>query len=849
MESLNKKADNIYDINWCSFQDLEKNCEAKGFPYSSIRALFGRKFHYTEAGRKNSRNSTRYIANTIMANMAEFEYANVMTYCGTIGYGKMRNTPCGKWKYCDRCADTRRKFFYIKYANAYGQTVDPCYFITITVDVEDKVEFTEKNAPKLIEAWDKMNLYIDSMYKKKMIKGAVVVEEAAFDSYFPKPMINPHVHMLCIGTDGLRTHRFDGMKIHVKTINNAEHWVSELNYMNKCINFFHPYAQQWTKENAQVVNRNFRDMLALHKHTVINRNQSRAIGILHGKNKNALVKNTKEIREAYKPQKKNKRTRQKQPKKIQCTNMFEEFAAGAKSKLTEKVAAPVAQTKSRPWYKNPYILGGGALALGAGAYGLHRYFNTNTPAPTITPKPALPASTPEAGLAKATPDQVNDLKQWINSSAKPSPTIPRIASRSGKMDLGMVSDYLKKPEYKGEFPNVQGISPLRPELQAKGLSMVNTPREENLTKMFGKHFDAGQALANMQTRSRIALSGGDRAIEALPEFTGKTPEEIANVASGWDKHRMAFDKISPDTLKGTRVQPADFYTSDMRGMTRDLPSTQAQGTYAKATNAAMLPATVYDAGNVANMLIPGANKVMTSAGNATLGKGITGTVGKLNPALFPISAGITSLPSGYRIGQDIQNDPSGAHYKILESLGISPENMKYVTSGGAGAVAGGGTLLTNPATRGAIKAVLKRSLAAGATSAASTIELSPPVSIAAGLTSALAAPVSDRFSQSAVNSNSQATQKGNQYGNMFNNLLQAKKMLDSNNEAYALKGLLNSQDFRSLDTSPEGIKQLYAAVGEGPANIILTAKREGVMGLVGRKLKELAMNNKYRPVQ
>ncbi len=356
-----EKAKDLNQINYLSFDDLERNCDLMDvLQQSCIRSLLCTKKHFDKG------NSTKYIGNTIMALAVDFTYARQMCYCGTTGTSFKKATPCSKWKYCDRCANRKRQFFHNKYAHVYACTPENCYHVTLTL--ADKVKFVEGNHKQIIENWDKLNDYVDLMYKHKMISGALVVEEAAFDSYYPTPIINPHVHMLCTAKH-LQSFVSDDIKVEVKLINDSEHWVDRINYIFKPINFFSAYHHEYTAENGVQVNRNFRDMLEAHREVILNRNQTRAIGTFHARNKAAICESTKAIKDK-------KKSLQAPQKKINYSKkyMFDDFSAGFKDKLTQTVKE-AADQKSRPWYKNPWVLGAGGLAGAAGLYGAGKYFN------------------------------------------------------------------------------------------------------------------------------------------------------------------------------------------------------------------------------------------------------------------------------------------------------------------------------------------------------------------------------------------------------------------------------------------------------------------------------------------
>lgn len=883
MEYLNEKTDNLLDINWISFYDLEKNADNMDWEQqSSIRALMSNKCLYRgdaegdSSDRKPIPVPTKYIGNTIMAHMAKFEYARVMTHCGTRGNGKVFHTPCSKWKYCERCANAKRQFFFIRYAHIYAVTENPCYFITITM--EDKVKFVEGNYTQVIEHWNKMNTYVDSMYDKKVLQGAIIVEEAAFDSYFPHPVINPHLHIMCVGKPGLESHKFEGMKVDVKLINNQDHWVNELNYCHKAINFFTPYAFEWTPENAETINRNFRDMLENHKEVCKNRNQSRAIGIFHAKNKKAIVKTTKETKEDYakmKKEKANKTTGQKKPKKIKYKGMFEEFSNGVKALVKQKIASnieapPIAQKKEEPtpWYKNPLILAGGGLALGAGAYGAGKLYNEGdnilnqtfgkgvddylvnpikglfggNEAPKQPTLPVADATTPTtqapAPVAQPAPKSDNPFMERGNSvlsaPSKPATNLYDMAASLGP-----------KAPVVGGVPSLAGIAPLRPDLHASGLSLAPSADENKLISALSKSYDAKTNMADTLASGRAALTS-DRAQQMMPGYANKTPDEISETVGGWENAKTKLDKIlSYDSVKqnlnagGIGHNPADALNYNKNQSPNSLSAP-----FRDTVNNALLPSAAYELTNAAGKYT---HPIASAVSGKMLGKTLTSALGKANPFLAPVVSAIPDVDTGYRLTGDAASDPNSLAYKALEGMGVSEENMKAVGGGLYGAANGGLTAMSNPLSRGAISRLITSALARGAATGTATSSMSPAVSIPAFLTTVAASPAADMYTNANTAGMINQLRGGDRASTIYQQLVDAKTRMD-NGEAYAMKGLMNSEAFKGLDTSdPATVTQLYNSLGQRGGNLMMTAKNEGIMGLIGKKLTDIMNNGKYNP--
>lgn len=376
-------SNNLNKINWLSFDDLEDNHELMdsrkvGF----LRALCDVRYHYNTAENKNS---TLYMGNAILMTMADNEYSREICQCGTTGTGVTANKkPCSKRKYCDRCANTKRRFIYSKYADAYNKEI-PSYFITLTVDLEHKVKFIDGNLEQVLHEWDRLNGYVDAMYKNKIITGGIRCEELSIDKLYPHAVVNPHLHVLCQGLPNITSHTFDGMKIDVRPVKDRDDWVTKMNYVYKAMDLYSTYVREWNVQHGEVINRNLRDCLDNHKFIVKNRNQTRAFGSFYAGSKNCVAASIKNV-------KANKNKPLQKPKaKINYTKeiMYEDFKKGVEKTIKKPITSseelfkvaftelntPAPAKKERPWYKNPWVVGGAGLAAGAGLYGAGKMFN------------------------------------------------------------------------------------------------------------------------------------------------------------------------------------------------------------------------------------------------------------------------------------------------------------------------------------------------------------------------------------------------------------------------------------------------------------------------------------------
>lgn len=864
MEHFGYGAKSVSQLNWLSFDDIDNNLHVlNDEQYSSIRALLNEAntFDRDEKG-KIIPNPTTYVGNCIMAHLANFEWARQMTWCGTTGnLNYAKSTPCSKWKYCERCADTKRKYYFKKYAHIYSSTPNPCYFVTITPDLDKKVKFVDGNTDLAILHWDKMNMYVDSMYTCGMIKGAVVVEEASFDSYYPHPILNPHIHFVCVANEyGLKSHRFDGMKIDVKLIDNEEHWVKGLNYLHKSIQFFHTYNFEWTPDKAEVISRNFRDMLNNHKHCISNRNQTRAIGILHAKNKQSIVKSTKVMEEE-------KKARQEAEKKLESINMFEEFNKGAHSRLRRSLekkatniidvgpspvaARPPDKKKETPFYKNPWVIGGGLLAGAAGVYGAGKLYNSgnnvvndtfgkgvddyvvNPIKSLFTPREEPKTLPPTQGINVPTP-KMDTLSGTVNkgnpiSKEQYAGVIDFIKNKpieEPKDFYSLAAKFGPKPyEYKGEFPELQGISPLRPELQMKGLA--DNPTNKSIIDQVNSVLTSQQNIRETLTKARSFLNGDTRTQSLIPEFQGKTPEEVERIANALQ------DDLTKITNVASSKQGLIGYLQSLGGTAKEEPLLK------RTLNAAQLPALGYDLGSLAAPYVASKLPAVSNGAANLLGPAASATLKNLSP----VTAGIFSGHAGWRLGGDTADDPTSVSHQALAGLGLSPESMRYAGAVGHGGLAAGMQSLAIPSIRKAVIGALARGAGVGA----STLELSPAVAIPAAITTTLAAPIADMATDHYTKKFNAAAVEGQNYTTLFNQLLAAKKQMETNNNALEMKGLLATNNFRNLGSSPEDVQKLIADMGEGPANALLTAKKEGVMGLLSQKINDLLKSKKYIP--
>lgn len=281
-DCLNKKATDLYSLNWLSITDLENNRDLlDDGQIARLNMLLNTS--------KHPGNNTHYwFGSALLLSIANFTYANQVCICGTHKPKSVLDwMPCSKWKYCNRCAGKKRHEAYSRYAHIYTVCPEPCYFITITPT--NHIPFEYGNYRNILNIWDKLQLYVTSLLERKVIKGALVVEEFAVGRFTPTPTANPHVHIACVGIAGLESYEVEGMKVHVQLIESGEHWDTVLAYMHKALYVVNQYDQEWSEENAVLLNKNFREVMEAHKDVVADRNQIRKIGTFHPLCKKTVV--------------------------------------------------------------------------------------------------------------------------------------------------------------------------------------------------------------------------------------------------------------------------------------------------------------------------------------------------------------------------------------------------------------------------------------------------------------------------------------------------------------------------------------------------------------------------------
>jgi hypothetical protein len=810
------KSDELNKINWLSFSDLSVNEDIMDFrKSSSVTALLCPRYHYT-----NEHNSVRYIGNSLIAVMADFEYASVLCQCGTVGFGVTdKKKPCSKWKYCDRCANKKRQYYYLKYSSAYNP-LKSSYFITLTLDSPDKVRFIQGNYDQVIHAWNKLNGYVDAMYSNNLITGGLRAEELSIDRLYPESIVNPHLHVICEGIEGLTSHTFEGIKIDVIEIKTQDHWDNTIYYIYKSMNLYSAYANDWTKENGSTVNRNLRNTLEHHAYVIKNRNQTRAFGTFHSKSKSCTSESIKNITRSKKDI-----SLQTEAKKINYTveePMYEDFKKGVEDTLNitithdpllklayAELSLPEEKKKERPWYKNPWILGGGALA-GAGAlYGAGKLYNSgdnmvnntfgagvdkyvvnpikglfnNNPAPTAQPStPTTP--TPSTPTTPSAPEPTKPLAYLKGHGPLKADTLAingiddsdltaRKAYLSGSLNHMEMNAYKQKTMLQDALDN-----PIGTEHEFSDPAMLENKLKE---------YNDGLPLKTLNDEQLTAYA---------------TPPERNSVTSpDW-----SYRDILPENDLASGLQNGRLTRNDYRNFV------QTAQKPVSPTEEAM-----YFTGDVGQKAMYGqiGADVLSAAAPSSKLLGATSTgLGHLNAGLSPIFGGLT----GQHLGQAVGGNVPGTNIP-----------MEY--AGAAGGTAVGMVPLANrlaPKVLARLIPQIAPRLAAGAAGGPAG-EIAAMASLLGGMGVDVYTSAKNNALNQQMGNNAHIGRLGTLFTNAFNSL-------NNNKDAIPLKGLMMTPAWQEVVSNPGKYSNI---LGPELISAMVNTSKSGITGIAGRKLKEL----------
>jgi hypothetical protein len=266
-DSTTINPNNIKQLNWTSLDDIDINDNLlnEGQP-SPIRAICCPRLWCS------NKPSSLWFGNTLMANMAQFELGSVMAYCGTKGNHKAKNTPCQKWRYCDRCANARRKSLYHRYTSLFG---DNCFFVTITHT--HKYTYAPGSYTGFMPHWNVLTNYLNTL-EGTIIKGHYATLECNIHSLYPVPILNPHIHLICSAAEDFKSYEYNNIKVDVKPVKSQDHWDNCISYPVKAMNLYSVYNDEWTPDNSTTLNNNFKDMLAQYRQDTLNRKFNYAYG-------------------------------------------------------------------------------------------------------------------------------------------------------------------------------------------------------------------------------------------------------------------------------------------------------------------------------------------------------------------------------------------------------------------------------------------------------------------------------------------------------------------------------------------------------------------------------------------
>lgn len=368
----------LYNLNWLSLEDLETHEEL----LDSVQAKYLEAILNPGLHRRVSKSIGLPKINVlegILGAVGNLKNYSKVIKCCTTGSAGSKPFKCDCRKYCDWCAGKKRAKHKNMYLNSWNPNAGINHFF-LTVYIPDHLKTT--NAATIIARWERLKTYIESLRKKKIVNGGLITEELSLNHLYPEVEVNPHVHILATSEHELESFNFEEIHVHVKPIENKKHWEKAISYLTKSYCFSETYVQEWTKENAKIVNKNFVEISQTFRVMLCGRAQAKSFGLMHPNNPNNIIDHDKMEYIAMERKKACKLNR----KKIKCTQpMYTDFERGVKSALKVE-ELPKATTillktaydtygedglaqapQESHWMRN--LLGVGAAGVGAYMYG------------------------------------------------------------------------------------------------------------------------------------------------------------------------------------------------------------------------------------------------------------------------------------------------------------------------------------------------------------------------------------------------------------------------------------------------------------------------------------------------
>lgn len=375
-----KATTDLYNLNWLSLEDLESHEELlDGVQAKYLEAILNPGLH-----RRVSRSIGLPKINVlegILGAVGNLKNYSKVIKCCTTGSPGSKPFKCDCRKYCDWCAGKKRAKHKNMYYNSWNTKAGINYFF-LTIYIPDHLKTT--SADTIIARWTRLNSYVETLRKKKLINGGLITEELNLNHLYPEVEVNPHIHILATSEHELESFNHEEIRVHVKPIENKKHWGKALAYLTKAYSFSETYINEWTRENAKVVNKNFVEISQTFRVMLCGRAQAKSFGLMHPNNPDNLIDTDKMEYLAQERKKACKLNR----KKIKCTQpMYTDFERGVKAALkTEELPKAtsillktayntygeqgLAQAPEEShWLRN--LLGVGAAGVGAYMYGRH----------------------------------------------------------------------------------------------------------------------------------------------------------------------------------------------------------------------------------------------------------------------------------------------------------------------------------------------------------------------------------------------------------------------------------------------------------------------------------------------